>query len=90
MLINLRESVTLNRHSRANGNPVNNRYHYSLELISPFSGVDLFFVRTKEKVRKESRPRYRILRMPSQLHDFLRSRKQDSCLGSAHLNVLFK
>ncbi len=63
------------RHSREDGNPVNIRHHHSfLDLVPPFSGVYLFFVRTKEKVRKESRPRYRGLRLPSQLHDFLRSR----------------
>jgi len=34
-----------------------NKHQYSiLELIPPSSGVYLFFVRTKEKVRKESRP----------------------------------
>ena len=35
----------------------NNKHQYSiLELVPPFIGVYLFFVRTKEKVRKESRP----------------------------------
>ena len=59
-------------------------------MIPPFSGVILFFVQTKEKYPKETAPEIvspkKDLGIPSQLHDFLRSRIQDSCLGSAYLN----
>jgi hypothetical protein len=39
--------------------------------------VILFFVQTKEKYPKENCPQDRVLRIPSQLYDFSRSRKQD-------------
>ena len=54
--------------------PVNTRHHYSfLSIGFALYGEYLLF---KKKLRRKPFPRYRVLRIPSQIHDFLRSRKQ--------------
>ena len=64
-------------------------------LLYRLQPAGYFLLLTPQEVTKKEGapilcPQIKDLGIPSQLHDFIRSRKQDSCLGYAYLNVLFK